>query len=878
MNSRALFDNINRRVASDREEGDIAYFYALMLKAEYITKVVVSGIVACISDDLDRHRYSLEHKLVRANSLGVWIEVLDTALVGPPAQVLRPEARYLTRDLTEKIGSEDWRYDCVSHLKRAASEFDIDFPLGAKAALRQFFDLAVQLRNRTRGHGATTARQCSSACYALTQSLDLLEKHLKLFDLQWVYLHRNLSGKYRVSTLLNDNSSYSYLKSTREVRIADGVYINPNKRSGAENYLLVSLIYTDPNVSDVFLPNGNFRQDNFEILSYSTNEISAQNGISWSSSPARLPSSETEGERALDLVGNTFSNIPPEPDRYIPRTDLENRLKRELLEPHRHPIVTLTGPGGIGKTTIALKAVHQIAAQEHPPYETILWISARDIDLLDSGPKNVSRRVFTQKDICCAVVDLLEPEDRTSKEFSADHFFQQCLTEGADGKTLFVLDNFETLQNPSDAVIWLDSHIRSPNKILITTRMRDFIGDYPIEISGMLDDEAKALVSQHANWLGVERLLTESYIKELVKESEGHPYAIKILLGQVAKEQRSVNPRRILASSENLLNALFRRTFNALSPAAQRVFLLLCSWRVFVPEVAVEAVSLRPETERFDVSHALEELVKFSLIEYSKPENDAERFIGVSLAASVYGRRELEVSEFKVSVEEDRKILMEFGAGKKEDAHKGVYPRIENLIRTVAARASNDPEELERARPILEYLANKFPKTYLRLADLVLETGDDDVESKKLAKAYIRSYLTEVDASSQFDAWMKLAKICKLSDDPKGEIHAISEASLLPNIGHQTVGNLASKLNNRVRALKDRDSNAIWSSEIRELLGRVVNVMERKLSQLSGKDCSRLAWLYLNIGNPERALYVARLGSEADPNCIHCRGLIDRLG
>ena len=45
------------------------------------------------------------------------------------------------------------------------------------------------------------------------------------------------------------------------------------------------------------------------------------------------------------------------------------------------------------------------------------------------------------------------------------------------------------------------------------------------------------------------------------------------------------------------------------------IFLLLCSWRVFVPEVAVEAVSLRPGTQRFDVTEALEELRCFSLVD-----------------------------------------------------------------------------------------------------------------------------------------------------------------------------------------------------------------------------------------------------------------------
>ena len=71
MTPRSLFDRIDQRIALDRQDGDYALFHALMLKLEYVTKVVVSGIVACIGDDSDRHRYTLEHKLVRADSLGI---------------------------------------------------------------------------------------------------------------------------------------------------------------------------------------------------------------------------------------------------------------------------------------------------------------------------------------------------------------------------------------------------------------------------------------------------------------------------------------------------------------------------------------------------------------------------------------------------------------------------------------------------------------------------------------------------------------------------------------------------------------------------------------------------------------------------------------
>src|SRR5579883_1362318 len=56
QNRGLLPDKIAERVARDREEGDIAYFHALCLQIEYLTKLVTAGVVACLGDDADRHR------------------------------------------------------------------------------------------------------------------------------------------------------------------------------------------------------------------------------------------------------------------------------------------------------------------------------------------------------------------------------------------------------------------------------------------------------------------------------------------------------------------------------------------------------------------------------------------------------------------------------------------------------------------------------------------------------------------------------------------------------------------------------------------------------------------------------------------------------
>ena len=159
---------------------------------------------------------------------------------------------------------------------------------------------------------------------------------------------------------------------------------------------IVELVHSDPEASDFFFPNGGFTDKRYELVSYASGETQYVTSDSYLKPAERLPGSETEGLGSLDLIGNCFANLPSLQRGYVQRSQLEADLQQQLLL-DRHPIISLAGPGGIGKTSLALNVLHDLMHRKEPPFDVLLWFSARDIDLLRQGPRTVRAGGVTLK-------------------------------------------------------------------------------------------------------------------------------------------------------------------------------------------------------------------------------------------------------------------------------------------------------------------------------------------------------------------------------------------------------------------------------------------------------------------------------------------------
>jgi hypothetical protein len=858
------FQRMLERIALDKADSNSAFFTSLLYGYEFVTKLTSAAFVAAVDDDSDRHRYRIEYRLVRASGVGDWASVINEVFTGPPSSHLSSDAKSYRNEFLEKVSEGDWRFQATSLLRDALVQLEIETePQPKKAQLLQWFRDFALLRNKTRGHGATSQSRVDRSCEALEESLHLVMSNLGLFKIPWAFIRRNLSNKYRVCCFGADESAFAHLRSQKDLSYEDGVYIFIG------NMRLCRLVQSDQDLSDYFVANGGFTDTKYEQVSYISGETQYGNSNQYLRPADHLPGSATDGKGQLDVVGKAFANLPELPSGYINREGLQNQVRDELLATTHHPIVTLDGRGGIGKTSVALHVIWNLVESDQCPFDVVIWFSARDIDLLPEGAKIVRPSGVTLDDFANQYAALLEATDRKSGKFNSKEFFAKSLSGGDDARTLFVFDNFETVVNPAETFSWLDNHVRLPNKVLITTRIRgNFKADFPIHIDGMNDEECEALVDATAERLGIRKRIDAAFRSSIVAESEGHPYVVKVLLGEVLRSPGKKSISRVIAGREDILEALFDRTYDALTPAARRVFLTIAGWRSIIPELAVEAVLIRPGNEKLDIREALQELVNSSLVDEIEAGNN-EYFLSVPLAAQVFGQKKLASSPYRGSITEDIKLLQQFGAAQRHDVAQGLEKRLNVLFRNISLLVKTGDRKLEEFMPIIEYVARKVPKAWLYLADLCEECG---VNADEYVRNCLLRYL-ERDGKDDSRAWKRAADMFGKANQVHDEINALVGLAKSKDVATYLVSNAV----NRVNSLLKASPSSLDQSDRIQLARELAETLDRRRNECTATDLSRLAWLYLTLQETEKAKEVVLIGLQESPDNTHCQNLLQRL-
>jgi tetratricopeptide (TPR) repeat protein len=250
--------------------------------------------------------------------------------------------------------------------------------------------------------------------------------------------------------------------------------------------------------------------------------------------------------------------------------DLIERLREELaLE--RRQIVTLWGPGGAGKTSLAAETARAMADHFRG---RIVW----------TGPQ--LRADFTPSALLDEIATQLgRAELRTAPTAEKPELVRALL---AESPALVVLDNFETIPEESRPQIigWL---IDAPCPVLITTRDR-IDHTRSVSIAAMSIEESQDFLSRlieeahdRASFDGLDR-------KMIIETAERNPLVMQWILAQIDEAQR---PRDVLAELRqgegDAARRVFDRSFN-LEQLGEDGRALLLALSLFTPSASREAL------------------------------------------------------------------------------------------------------------------------------------------------------------------------------------------------------------------------------------------------------------------------------------------------
>jgi len=263
-----------------------------------------------------------------------------------------------------------------------------------------------------------------------------------------------------------------------------------------------------------------------------------------------------------------FRLLSPDFEEFIGREEQKEEIKAKL--DLRNPVVALDGPGGVGKTAIAIQAVREL--HEEKKYLFIVSISAKS--KVWAGHVKPKKAAFAGLHGLLTEIANVIPYIGKSEATDDTLALKAQLIDFMKGEHgLLMVDNLEEISDDS-VFKFLCEEVPEPVKVLITSRIDKEFGAKTITIPEMTVGEARQLFEMELAHRGcVSGKDDEKHIQAILDKAGGVPLAIK-WAAQIASESGSLEKASSILrgagpGKRELLNFCFGNIFDALSNTAK---------------------------------------------------------------------------------------------------------------------------------------------------------------------------------------------------------------------------------------------------------------------------------------------------------------------
>ncbi|MGG1656592.1 MULTISPECIES: RNA-binding domain-containing protein [Geobacillus] len=277
-----------------------------------------------------------------------------------------------------------------------------------------------------------------------------------------------------------------------------------------------------------------------------------------------------------DPTYNKYSKFPPPPYyKFLGRDDEINLIYEELIYHHKNYLLSLTGDGGIGKTSIAYKVAHQVKESiknGENEFDDVIWISAKDQRIYFDERRQLHREFNSLEDLYNKILLVFYDKNfiQSLDFYKKEEYVNQALESA---KFFIVLDNLEVFSNEEIADIHrFIKNAPLGHKFLLTSRhdlrVQEFIHieKFGEDISKIYISELiKDLVQDEETQKRFEIQISDNFDR-FYKLTNGNPLYIKFFIAQMIRN-RGINDileRRNLEAEKPLKAYCFDSTLNNL--------------------------------------------------------------------------------------------------------------------------------------------------------------------------------------------------------------------------------------------------------------------------------------------------------------------------